>query len=230
MRNVMTVLAAVVGLAGVGGQAHALTKYQSSTKGNQAQTSVWSSNACGYEGVSVWAFEQDQRGSSAKTSYNSVYVDYYSYDFCAGTDRYGFAVIDGATFAQQKVDSASVSANTTMSISSCTYSSDGGGGMGGTGGKGGGTDGGIGGGSYTCSQYNAPLTIAAYWTGTGDTTRDRSTQSYSTPHARYRSRSSGQSRDATMSGSISVDNSNIDLSGAYGSLSIVSSGSFEMYH
>jgi hypothetical protein len=210
----------MIGLFSVAGQAHALTKYQSSTRGNQASASEWSYDSCSSEGVSIWAFEQNQRGS--KTANNSVYIDYYRYDSCTGTDTWGSASIDGAAFNQRRLDGASLTGSATMTVTTCTYTGGGGGG------SDAGVDGGMGGG-YDCSSVDVPVSINIAWTGTGDTSKDRYSSAYSTPHSRYRYRSTGQSRDATLSGTVSIDSSNVDMSTGYGSLSIQSSGSFEMY-
>lgn len=220
MRNVVALLASVIGLFGMAGQASALTKYQSVTRGNQASASTWSYDSCGYEGVSVWAFEQDQRGP--KTASNAVYVDYYGYDYCTGQDTWGWAVIDGAAFSQRRLDSASVTASTTMTVTTCTYTSGGGGG------SDAGVDGGTWG-SYDCSSSDVPLSVDVDWVGTGDATRDRSSSTYNTPHSRYRSRSSGQYREATVRGAVTIDGASVDMSTGYGSLSLSSSGYFEMY-
>lgn len=234
MNKILSVLAVTVALFGVSAQAHAAEKYSSRTRGNSASFQAWTSSECGYQSVSVWAFEEDQRGQGNTTSYDAIYVDYYSYDYCTGTDSWGSSVIDSSSFDMQRLNGASLDASGSIDLYVCEYGGGGTGGMGGTGGVGGmagtagdGGDGGVP--SDPCGYASVALDVSLDFVGTGDTTRDRYTSTYTTPHSRYTSRYSGQSRAATVTGSILIDGSAVDLTDGYGTLSASTSGYFEMY-
>jgi len=213
--------------------ASAFDKYQSRTRGNQASFNIWTDTSCGYEGLSVWIFEENQRGK--QTSYNTVYIDFYGYDFCNGTYKGGYGMVDGASFNIQNLKSASLKANGSLEIYSCNYGipSDGGkdedsdfdAGIGGAGGSG--DDGGMP--EDPCTYSSAPFSVDIEWIGAGDIYRDRSSSSYSTPYSRYRSSYSGQTCDATVSGTFLINGDAISIADGYGSLSKSSSGYFEVY-
>lgn len=78
--------------------------------------------------------------------------------------------------------------------------------------------------SGTTKTANVNLT----WTGTGDLFRNRSSYTYQTPTSLTRYRSNGENRDAAVSGSVTVDGTNVitNLS-SYGSLYSSSNGTFE---
>jgi hypothetical protein len=177
-------------------------------------------------------------------STSSVYLDYSAFNYCTGEYSYGYSALDGAAFDINKLQSASVDGTGTIELTTCNYGSGGGGGMGGFGGMGGvggmagvGGMGGAGGGAGAaggggeedpCVYSTAPLSVSIDWTGTGDTYKDRYVQVSTTPSARYVYRSTGQTREATVSASILIDGNALVLSDAYGSLSQSSSASFEI--
>lgn len=232
MNRILSVFGIALGLMALGSEAHALQKYQSRTKGSQASYSAYSSTECGYETVSVYVFEEQTSGN--QTAYDSVYIDYSSYDFCSGSYASGFGYLDGAAFDMQRLQSASVDGDGTMELVSCNYGGGGGGegGMGGGGMSGGGGMGGSpsDGGVYEdpCTYGSVPFSLSVDWTGTGDTYRERYTQTSVTPNARYRYTSNGQSRQASVNALIEIDGATIELTDESGGLSIVSSGTFEI--
>jgi hypothetical protein len=68
--------------------------------------------------------------------------------------------------------------------------------------------------------------VSLDWSGTGETYRERSNYTYSTPTAQT---FNGQSRDASVSGFVTVDGTDLSFADGYGSLSRSNSGYFEMY-
>lgn len=206
MNRILSVFGIALGLMALGSEAHALQKYQSRTKGSQATYSAYSSTECGYETVSVYVFEE--RTSGNQTTYDSVYIDYSSYDFCTGSYAYGYSQIEGAAFDVQRLQRASVDGDGVMELVSCDYS--------------GGSE------EDPCTYGSVPFSLSVDWTGTGDTYRERYTQTSVTPSARYRYTSNGQSREASVNALIEIDGATIELTDESGSLSTVSSGSFEV--
>lgn len=87
-------------------------------------------------------------------------------------------------------------------------------------------------GTFLTYDYSSNTTktasVALTWTGVGDTFRGRSHSHYQGPDYMSHYRSVGSSRDAQVSGSVTVDGINLipNLSG-YGSLNSSNSGSFE---
>lgn len=78
-----------------------------------------------------------------------------------------------------------------------------------------------------------PVSAAITWTGQGDIYRGNSHNSYDYGSYRYSYRSSGQSRYAPMSGSVSLGGTTLDLTNtyySYGSLSISSGGTIYVNH
>lgn len=198
-------------LLSFGSQAHAAQKYSYKTKGNTASYSAYSDSECGYEYLSVYVFEE--RVSGNQTAYDSVYLDYTSYDFCTGSYSYGYGAIDGTSFDVSKLKSASVDGSGSIELVTCNY-----GGMG----EG---DGGM---EDPCVYSSATATVNLDWVGTGDTYKDRYVQVSSSPSSRYRYVQSGQSREATVSGSIAIDGSPLSLTSSYGSLNYSASSTFEI--
>lgn len=225
MKSASSLLLAMILLVGIGMPAHAHQKYAYRTKGNSASFSTWEGDDCSYAGISVWAFEQRENGN--KTTYNSVYVDYYFYDFCTGESEYGYASLDGASFNQQKLNSATVQGSGILTKVACNYGDSGG--MLPPTDPGEPADGGTDPMGDPCTYTEASVDLNLLWTGTGDTYKDRSSSTYNTPYSRYRYRSTGQTRDASLSGSLLIDGSPVDISNGYGSLGQSSSGSFEFY-
>jgi hypothetical protein len=261
MKQILSLVGIATALLGFGPEAHALEKYQSRTRGAQASYTAYESTDCGYASLSVWGFEEI--GSGNQTSYDSVYVDYYSYDFCTGVYEQGYGYVNASTFDIQRLQSASIDGTGTFELSVCDYSNGGGGGEGGMSGGAGGVSGvggfggagaggmiggaggvggvgGVGGasgmggdgdGDYEdpCTYTTASLVVSLDWVGTGDTFRERSVYTYSTPSTRYRQTSSGQTREATVTGTVTIDGNDLALTNGYGSLSQTQNGSFEMY-
>ena len=249
MNKIVSLLGIAIGLFALSTQAHAAQKYSYRAKGNAASYSAYSSTECGYENVTVYVFEE--RSSGNQTVNDSVYVDYTSYDFCTGSYTFGYGALDGVAFDVRKLQSASLDGTGTMELVSCNYGEGGGGGMGGMGGVGGaggmmagaggvggasgmggvggmGGAGGGGGGEDPCTYSNAALAVSIDWVGTGDIYKDRYVQVSSTPSARYRYVSNGQSREATTTAAISIDGAPLTLTDGYGSLSYSSTATFEI--
>jgi hypothetical protein len=224
MNRTLSLIGIVVGLLALGADAHAAQKTSYRVKGSTASYSAYSSTECGYQNLSVYVFEERTGGN--QTTYDSVYLDYSAFNYCTGEYSYGYSALDGAAFDINKLQSASVDAAGTIELTTCNYGSGGGGGMGGAGGGAGAAGGG--GEEDPCVYSTAPLSVSIDWTGTGDTYKDRYVQVSTTPSARYVYRSSGQTREATVSASILIDGNAIVLSDAYGSLSQSSSASFEI--
>lgn len=230
MKRISTALALMFALCGVAADAHALEKYMSRTRGNQASFGAWSDTDCGGQYVNVWAFEEAANPNQSYAS-DVLYVDFYSYDWCTGDSSYGYAQFDGTSFDVQKLKSATADVSATIDVQSCHMVDGGGGGGGGAGAGGSGSsDGGMPWYDYVCESSTESLLIDLTWTATGGIYRDRSNYSYSTPYSRYRSIWSGQSTEATISGVISIGDLDLDVSSGYGSLGYTQSGSFEMYH
>jgi len=252
MRSIRTLTLVLVGLCGFVTPALAHTKYKSQTRNNSAQFNAWSGDDCSSSSVSIWAFEQESRGTQSY-AVDVVYVDYSSYNYCTGDQSYGWASFDAAAFDIQKLKSASVDVTDQMYVSTCHYTDGGGGGTGGTGGIGGPTggvggmggaagvggaagaaggdaDGGTGWGGYVCEDAYVSLVIDLSWAPSGQVYKDRYSSTHSSPNGTYRQRFTGQSVDATVSGALIIDGQDVSLSNGYGSLGYTASGSFEMYH
>jgi hypothetical protein len=234
-------------LLAVGSQAHAAEKYSYRTRGAQASYSAYVSTECGYESVSIWVFEQKTKGTNP-SQYDSAYIDYQSYDFCTGSYGYGYGDLTGAAFDIDRLQSATLDGTGSLEVVRCNYGDGGGGGGGGMGGGMGGVGGGAGvsgmggaggvGGSGgaggggvedPCTYSTEDVSVSLDWTGIGDTFRERSTQTYVSGTSRYRYTSNGQSREATVTGSVAIDGVGLNLGDGYGSLSQTSQGSFEIY-
>ncbi|WP_250122357.1 hypothetical protein [Chroococcidiopsis sp. CCMEE 29] len=87
-------------------------------------------------------------------------------------------------------------------------------------------------GTFTLYDYSSrtPKTadVALTWKGVGDTSSGKSNYTYQTPTSTIRSRSNGESRDAEVSGSITLDGTNlITNTSNYGYLSSSKSGYLE---
>lgn len=211
MNKIVSLFGIAVTLLALGSEAQAAQKYSYRTKGNAATFSTSSSTDCGYEYLNVYVFEE--RTSGNQTTYDSVTVDFVRYDFCTGQYAYGYGVLDGAAFDVQKLQRASVDGSGSFELVTCDYS------------EGGGDDAGF---VDPCTYSSVPLSVNLDWTGTGETYKDRYVQVSSTPSARYRYTQSGQSREAAVTGSVTIDGTPADLSNGYGSLSFSSSASFEI--
>jgi hypothetical protein len=208
--------------------ASAFEMHRSRTRGKEASFSSGTNTECGFENISLWIFEENQRGK--QTSYDSVYIDYYKYNYCDGTYITGYGTVDGADFDMKNLKSASLVANGSLEIYSCNYvfpiyessSSD----ItmdAGTFGDGGGP-------VEPCGYSTTAFSINIVWTGTTDIYRERSSNAYSTPTSRYRSTYMGKSCDANVSGTILIgDDISVDPEEGYGSLSQIWSGDFEVY-
>ena len=242
MKRTLSLFGIAFALLTVGAQAHAGQKTGYRVKGNSASYSAYTSTECGYENVSVNVFEE--RTSGNQTSYDSLYIDYSSFNFCTGAYTSGYGVIDNAAYDVKKLQSASADATGSIELTTCSFGGGGGGtggmggGVGGMGGAGGaagaagmaGFGGGGGGGEVDpCVYITGSLSVSLDWVGTGDISKDRYVQTSTTPNGRFRYTSTGQSREATVTGSIVIDGSELALVDAYGSLTSSSSAYFEIF-
>lgn len=87
-------------------------------------------------------------------------------------------------------------------------------------------------GTFPVSDYSSSTTktvnVNLTWTGTGLSTKGRNNSFYQTPTSVSRYRSNGEYRDAQISGSITLDNTNlITNTTSYATLSSSTSGSYE---
>ncbi|MBD2561096.1 MULTISPECIES: hypothetical protein [Nostoc] len=79
------------------------------------------------------------------------------------------------------------------------------------------------------SETSKTATVNLTWTGTGDTYRGKSNSRYQGPGYSSIYRSSGSSRDAQVSGTVTLDGTNLIANmTSYGSLSTSSNGSLEI--
>ena len=212
MNKIVSLFGIAATLLALGSEAQAAQKYSYRTKGNTATYSASSSTDCGYESLSVYVFEE--RTSGSQVSYDAVNVDYARYDFCTGEYTYGYGTFSGADFDVKKLQSASVDGTGSFELVSCDYSEGGGD-----------TDGGF---IDPCVYSTSAISLNLDWVGTGETYKDRYVQVSSTPSARYKYTQNGQSREAAVTGSISIDGTPLSLSDGYGSLSFSSSATFEI--
>lgn len=168
----------------------AATTEKYQVKGENAFAYFSQSDSCNSTSVSVSAYSNITKdGPGAPTSQMTAYLDYYNYNFCTGTLSYVSGSSPNATF---KFDNnlSSASLNGTFTV----YDSS--------------------------SGTNKTANVALTWTGTDNyDTNGKSTNTYQTPTSITRYRSSGAFRDAQVSGSVTLDGTNLiaNLS-SYGSL------------
>jgi len=172
------------------------TKYQ--FKGNNASAYFYQSDDCSYTDVSVNGFDNvTKSGPGAPVSQTGAYLYYSTYNFCTGTQSYGYGFGDNVTFTSNKLNSATLN------------------------------------GTFTVYDYysgaSKTATVNLTWTGTGDTYRGKYQSRSQGPGYTSIYRSSGSSRDADVTGTVTLNGTDLiaNLTSS-GSLSTSSNGSLEI--
>lgn len=168
-------------------------------RGKTAWAELYSFDPAGCISTSVWLFVAENRYQAAPGApTNSAWVDLsiYQWNYCT----YEFSCSYGSAALPDGAfratgNLASATLNTTINVEDC----------------------------FTGPARAVP--VALTWTGEGEVTQTHSNTSYHFPGYRYRNRSNGQSRNAQVSGSVTVDGVNLAAdASAYGYLTANSGG------
>jgi len=198
---------AVFGLPAQGNAEPIVDHYR--LRGPAAYGALYAYEDCGYTDFYVNAnayWEKNALG--APTSNNAVYASFYQSRYCGDTwsYAYGSGFVSDAAQLDPKLESGSASVSFDVYVYTCGFD----------------------GADYTCTETVVPFTGTMNWTGVGATSREKSSHSYKTPSAMYRSRYSGSSREAEVSGSATLDGDTVNFSESYGSLMSINSGTMSV--
>lgn len=168
-------------------------------KGENAYATFYQYDSCSSTSVYVDAYTSITKdGPGAPTSQMGANLYYYNYNYCTGTYSSGYGSSPNATF---KIDN---------NLNSATLN-----------------------GTFTVTDYpsgtNKTADVALTWTGADSyQSNGKSNYTYQTPTSITRYRSNGASRDAQVSGSVTLDGTNLiaNLLG-YGYLSSSKNGTLE---
>ncbi len=174
-------------------------------KGQSAYASFSQYDGCNSTSVNVYAFDNVTRSApGAPTSQKEASLYYSNYNYCNGTGSYGYGSSPKATFTSDN-SLKSATLNGTFTVNDYQSGND------------------------NSSGTTKTVDVALTWTGTGDTFRGNSHSHSQGPGYTSNYRSVGAYRDAQVSGSVTLDGTNLisNLS-SYGSLNSSNSGSVQI--
>ena len=191
--------------------------YKTKGLGASASANVYEDD-CSYEYLSIdgssSALKEKTSHGKPSTSYNTFIYAYYSfYNYCTGVETYGYAEVYPSSFTGDKNGSAATA--TISSLYICRYLEV--------------EEGCYG--EYNCEESAEPfeLTIDATWTPSGNTSKDRSTSSYSNKFSSYKFRYSGTSRDASVTLEVTKNGESLEIDPSSISSSFYTSTTGDMY-
>jgi hypothetical protein len=203
---------ATIGVFGPTTQATAApTKEQYRLRGPAASGALYAYDDCGYTDFYVDAHAYwEKNAPGAPTSNNAVYADFYQSRYCGDTwsSASGSGFVSDAAQLDPKLDTSSASVSFDVYVYTCGFNGE----------------------DYACTETVVPFSGTMTWTGVGETSRGKSSSSYKTPSAMYRSHYNGSWREAEVSGSGTLDGVPVSFSEAYGSLSSINSGTLSVSH
>lgn len=197
----------VFGLPAMGNAAPTVEQYR--LRGPAAYGALYAYDDCSYTDFYVNANAYwEKNAPGAPTSNNAVYASFYQSRYCGDTwsYAYGSGFVSDAAQLDPKLEAGSASVSFDVYVYECGFDGE----------------------DYNCTETVVPFTGTMNWTGVGATSREKSSYSYKTPSAMYRSRYSGSSRGAEVSGSATLDGVSLNFSESYGSLMSISSGTMSV--
>lgn len=205
MKTFIGTLVLTLGTSMVALAAPTTTKY--SAKGDTATANAYVNGDCGYTSLDVSATEEAMRSGTTTTATKKIWVNYYSYDTCKGTESYGWAELplsvdvntDSVAF-DLKLD---VQTYITRITPKGEYSSE----LKGT------------------SQLTASISIV----GTGKLEKGTSRSTSSAGPYRSVYRYTGSYREASLTVKATLGTTPLTFTGSYATLGNYTSGSMEMY-